>query len=109
MAYDEGLAEILRTDLAATTGITEKKMLGGLCFLLNGNMVCGVHKGGGMMRVGKTREAAALVIDGVAPLSFTGRPMAGMVDVTEDLLGDDARRKTVLALAMENALSLPPK
>ena len=60
MAYDEGLAELMRGDLAGVPGITEKKMFGGLCFLLDGNMLCGVHKGGGMFRVGKDNEAAAL-------------------------------------------------
>ena len=109
MAYDEGLAEIMREDLGELDGISEKKMFGGLCFLLNGNMVCGVHKDGGMARVGKEREEEALKIDGVAPLSFTGRKMGGMVDISEELIADDDRRPLILALALENARSLPPK
>ncbi|QMU57843.1 MAG: hypothetical protein GKR98_06305 [Boseongicola sp.] len=109
MAYDEGLAELMRGDLADISGISEKKMFGGLCFLLHGNMICGVHKGGGMARIGKSRQDAALAIEGTAPLSFTGRPMGGMVDIDEDLLADDARRGQIIALAMENARSLPPK
>ena len=109
MAYDEGLAEIMREDLGEIDGISEKKMFGGLCFLLNGNMVCGVHQGGGMARVGKSREAEALEIDGTAPLSFTGRPMGGMIDISEDLISDDDRRGAVIALALANARSLPPK
>ncbi len=109
MAYDEGHASLMRDDLQEVDGITEKKMFGGLCFLLHGNMVCGVHKGGGMARIGKSREAEALKIDGTAPLSFTGRPMGGMVDLSEALLEDDARRAAVLKLALENAASLPPK
>ena len=109
MPYDEGLAEIMRSELAAIEGITERKMFGGLCFQLHGNMVCGVHKDGGMARVGKEREEEALKIDGVAPLSFTGRKMGGMVDISEDLIADDDRRPLILALALENARSLPPK
>ena len=109
MAYDEGHATLMREELADIEGISEKKMFGGLCFLLHGNMVCGVHKGGGMARVGKEREAEALTIDGVDPLSFTGRKMGGMVDLSEDLLGDDDRRAQVIALALTNAHSLPPK
>ncbi|WP_412554594.1 TfoX/Sxy family protein [Shimia sp. MIT1388] len=109
MAYDEGHATLMREDLANIDGITEKKMFGGLCFLLHGNMVCGVHKDGGMARVGKAREAEALEIEGVDPLSFTGRKMGGMVDLSEDLLGDDTRRAQVIALALTNAQSLPPK
>ena len=109
MAYDEGLAEILRTDVADMGAIIEKKMFGGLCFMLNGHMLCGVHTGGGMMRVGKARQEQALGIEGASPLSFTGRRMGGMVDVTDDALADDVRRGQLLALALENVRSLPPK
>ena len=77
MAYDEGHAELMRAELADEPGISEKTMFGGLCFLKHGNMVCGVHRGGGMARVGKEAEAQALKIDGVDHLSFTGRKMGG--------------------------------
>ncbi len=109
MAYDAGHAELMRAELADTPDITEKKMFGGLCFLKNGHMVCGVHQGGGMARVGKAAEAAALEIDGISPLSFTGRKMGGMVDVSEDVLGDDARRAQIVQMALTYASSLPPK
>ena len=56
MAYDDGLAEIMRGDFADIPGISERKMFGGLAFLLDGHMVCGVHAGGGIYRVGKPRE-----------------------------------------------------
>ncbi len=109
MAYDEGLAEVMRNDLADLDGITERKMFGGLCFMLHGNMLCGVHKGGGMARVGKDAHSEALEIPGTAPMAFTGRPMGGMVDLDETLLTDDERRARVLALALAHARSLPPK
>jgi hypothetical protein len=109
MAFDEGLAELMRGDLADLDGISEKKMFGGLCFQLHGHMVCGVHKGGGMARVGKEAEGVALTIPGVAPLSFTGRKMGGMVDLSEDLIADDARRSQLVAMALAHARSLPPK
>lgn len=109
MAYDEGLAEILREDLDGLNGVIEKKMFGGLAFMLDGHMLCGVHKGGGMFRVGKKRHAEALGIDGVTPMAFTGRPMGGMVDVSDDAMADDARRGRVMALALANIRSLPPK
>ena len=109
MAYDEGLAEIIRADLAEVPGISEKKMFGGMAFMLNGNMLCGVHSGGGMFRVGKEREAAALAVDGAGPMQFTGRRMGGMIDVTDEALGDDTRRAEWLRLSMEFIGGLPTK
>lgn len=109
MAFDAGLAELIRTDLADLSGLDEKRMFGGLCFMLNGHMLCGVHKNGGMFRVGKPRQDAALNIDGVSEMAFTGRKMGGMVDVTDDAMSDDARRAELIALAIENVRSLPPR
>jgi len=109
MAYDEGLAEILRSDLEEVAGISEKKMFGGLCFMLNGHMVCGVHEKGGMARVGKVAEPEALKIQGVAPLSFTGRKMGGMVDVDDETFEDDTLRPQIVGMALAYARSLPPK
>ena len=109
MAYDEGLAEVMRGDLADEPEINERKMFGGLCFLRAGHMVCGVHKDGAMYRVGKDREARARAIPGTGPMTFTGRPMGGMVDADKDLVADDHRRRTLLALALDHARSLPPK
>lgn len=109
MAYDEGHAELMRAELADVPGISEKKMFGGLCFLHHGHMVCGVHKGGGMARVGKAAAPEALQIAGISPLSFTGRKMGGMVDVSEDVLADDTRRAQIVRMALAYASSLPPK
>lgn len=109
MSFDEGLAQVLRDALAQVDGVTEKKMFGGLCFLLNGHMLCGVHGKGGMARVGKENEPAALKIKGVAPLSFTGRPMGGLVDVKASAFADDRSRRRLLDLAMEFVESLPAK
>lgn len=109
MAYDEDHAELLRELLFDEPGISEKKMFGGLCFLKNGNMVCGVHEGGGMARVGKAAEPQALEIDGINPLSFTGRPMGGMVDVTPEVFEDKALRTQIVDMALAYARSLPPK
>ncbi len=109
MAYDEGLAQIMRDALAGMDGIVEKNMFGGIGFMLNGNMLCGVHQTGAMFRVGKVNEAAALAVDGVSPLSFTGKKMGGMLDVDEELLADDVRRDQVMALALEFVAALPAK
>ncbi|MDU8926981.1 TfoX/Sxy family protein [Alisedimentitalea sp. MJ-SS2] len=109
MAYDEGLAQMMRDDLIHLDGITEKKMFGGLCFLLNGNMVCGVHKGGAMFRIGKEREAAAMAIDGARPMDFTGRVMGGFIDVEESAMSNDESRAQWTSMAVDNAATLPPK
>ncbi len=109
MAFDEGLADLMREDLAAETGIVERQMFGGLAFLLNGHMVCGVHRDGAMFRVGKDREAEARAIDGTGPMMFTGRPMGGMVSADDDAMAEDGRRLYLLRLALTYAKSLPPK
>ena len=109
MAYDERHAQLLREELSDLSGITENKMFGGLCFLLNGNMICGVHRGGGMARVGKELEAEALALDGVEPLSFTGRRMGGLVEFNSDAFENPAIRSAIVALAREFVETLPPK
>lgn len=108
MAYPEHLAETLRADLGVEPGLSEKKMFGGLCFLLHGNMICGVTRDGAMYRVGKPREAAALAA-GAQPLSFTGRKMGGMVEIDLGQTDDDDLRAKLTELSLANAASLPPK
>lgn len=109
MAYDEGIAETLRADLDDQTNLEEKKMFGGLCFMLNGHMLCGVFRDGGMYRVGKDREEKALTYDGVAEMTFTGRKMGGIVVVSAAAMADDSCRAALLTLAMENVRSLPAR
>lgn len=109
MAYDEGVAEIMREALVDEIGVTERKMFGGLCFLLHGNMICGVHKDGAMFRVGKPSEAEALCIDGTGPMTFTGRPMGGMVDANLECVSDDQRMAQLMRLSLTHAKTLPPK
>lgn len=109
MAFDETHAHIFRDALSDLDGVTERKMFGGLCFLLHGNMICGVHQDGGMARVGKANESTALKLKGVDPLSFTGRRMGGMVELTEAALKNNKTRTAVLRLAKEFVGALPPK
>ena len=109
MAYDEGSAQIMADALAETDGISQKKMFGGLCFLLNGNMLCGVHKDGGMFRVGKANEETALSVEGARPLGFTGRKMGGMVEITDACIADDDQRAELMQLALDFVASLPAK
>jgi TfoX/Sxy family transcriptional regulator of competence genes len=109
MAYDPGLAELMRDDLADISGISEKKMFGGIAFMLHGHMVCGVHQGGGMFRIGKDAEAEALAIEGAGPMMFTDKRMGGLIDVSDDALADDDRCAAWMAMALAHARSLPPK
>jgi hypothetical protein len=109
MAYDEGLAEILRGDLADLHGIAEKRMFGGLVFMLDGNMLCGVHPDGAMYRVGKVNHADALAVPGAGPMAFTGRPMGGFIDAGDEAIDDDAHRAQLMRLALDFVRSLPPK
>ena len=109
MAYDQGLAQILRDELAAET-VVEKRMMGGLSFMWRGHMLCGVHSvGTAMFRVGAANMAETLTIAGVVPMAFTGRPMAGFVDATAEACVDDARRGRLMALARGFVGGLPPK
>ena len=109
MAYDEGLAGTLRAALAGRGGISERKMFGGLCFMLDGNMICGTYRDGGMYRVGKANEAAALALPHVRPMTMTGRPMPGMVEAERAAIEDAGLRDRLLALALDFVGSLPPK
>lgn len=81
MSYDETLAERVRAILAGRCGVTEKKMFGGLAFLLNGKMCCGVQKGNLVVRVGPERHQSALRMPHARPMDFTGRPLRGFIYV----------------------------
>lgn len=100
---------MLREALADRPGVSEKRMFGGLAFLLNGNMLCGVHKGGGMLRVGPKAYAQALAVEGVQPMAITGRPMTGFVDLTPEVMGDSAILSMLLAMALDFVGPLPGK
>ncbi len=108
MAIDLGLAHLLREDLAGEP-VTEKKMFGGLCFLINGNMVSGTMKASALFRVGKPNDAAALAIPGTYPMIQRDRPMAGFVELPTEDCADDTRRAALSRMALSFAKSLPAK
>jgi TfoX N-terminal domain len=74
MAFNEALAERIRHVLARKKGIEEKKMFGGLCFLLNGNMLVGVWKESLIVRLGPEQGEAALLEPHVRRMDITGKP-----------------------------------
>jgi len=102
MAYDEQLAERVRRwfDERQTT-YEEKRMMGGLCFMVDGKMCVGVEKQRLMVRIDPREYDAALGRPGCVPMDFTGRPMRGFVFVSAE--GIVARRSLAawLALALE--------
>lgn len=81
MAYDERLATRVRKALARYKRVAEIRMMGGLCFTLNGNMFCGVLNGDLVVRVGREHYTTALAKPHTRPMDFTGRPIAGFVYV----------------------------
>jgi hypothetical protein len=80
MAYNLLLAEKLKDQLKDYP-VTEKKMFGGVAFLLNGNMLCGVIGDSMIVRVGTEKYQECLEKPGVKPFDMTGRPMSGWVEV----------------------------
>lgn len=84
MAHDPHLADAMRAALKGRKNVVEKKMFGAFCWMLNGNMICGVEVGRFMFRVGKDLEAEALARPGARPMDITGKPMAGFVWVDAD-------------------------
>ena len=108
MAYDAGSAQMLRDALDGLP-VVEKRMFGGIAFMLNGHMTCGVHRNGAMFRVGKPADAAARALHGVGPMVFTGKPMAGYVECGDAVLGDDATRQSLIAMALAFNKTLAPK
>lgn len=81
MAYDLSLAERIRRILRRRRGITEKKMFGGLAFLVNGNMFCGIVDRELMVRVGPDAYEDALAQPSARVMDFTGKPLRGYVYV----------------------------
>jgi hypothetical protein len=108
MAVDEDLAERIRVALSGTGVVREVKMFGGLCFMLNGNMVAGTSKRGLLVRVGKKQQSNALARPGAKRMEMTGRPMEGYVFV-DPPPSDDRSLRDLLALAVAFVTTLPPK
>ena len=109
MAQDDRLAQRVRKALADQPGFAEKKMFGGLCFLVNGNMVCGVNKDGLMVRVGPEQYEEALAQPHAGVMDFTGRTMKGFVRV--DPAGSRTQKAVEhwVARALNFVLTLPAK
>ena len=109
MAYDEGLAHRIREVLADRPGLTEKKMFGGIAFMVQGNMACGVSGEEIMVRVGPDEMDSAAAQAHVRPADMAGRPMKGWVLVAPGGYEADEDLEGWVRRGVDFALSLPPK
>ena len=109
MAYDEGLAQRIRDTLVDQDGLVEKKMFGGVAFMVHGNMACGVVKEDLMVRVGPDAYDEALDQDSARPMDFTGKPMRGMIYVDSNGLEEEDDLTGWVQRGVDFALSLPAK
>ena len=109
MAYDEVLAERVRRALTGRAGLSERKMFGGIAFMLQGNMCCGIVRNDLMVRVGPERHEEALAQPHARPMDFTGRPMRGMVYVTPEGCRTDEALKRWVEQGLNFAATLPAK
>ncbi len=109
MAYDEKLAERMRSRLKGTRNLAERKMFGGVGFLINGNMACGVIKQDVILRLSDGDFGAALKKQHVRVFDMTGRPMKGWVFVAPAGVSTDRALRAWMDKAITYARSLPPK
>lgn len=109
MAYDELLGVRIRAALGPLPGLEEKKMFGGIGFLVNGNMACGVHKNNMIVRVGPENYTAALARAYTRPFDMTGRPMAGWVMVEPQGCATESELKAWVEQGLAFATSLQGK
>jgi TfoX/Sxy family transcriptional regulator of competence genes len=108
MAYDERLAERIRGVLSSRENVTEKKMFGGIAFMVGGNMAVGVTRDELMVRVGPDAHDQALSQPHVRVMDMGNRPMRGMVNVAPAGVEDDADLARWVNAGADVAAALPP-
>jgi TfoX/Sxy family transcriptional regulator of competence genes len=109
LVYDDHLAQRIRTILKGRPGLSEQKSFGGISFLLNGNMACGVIKDELIVRVGPNKHSDLLAEPHARPFDFTGRPMKGWITVMPAGVTTDSDLDAWVQRGVEFAESLPPK
>ena len=109
MPYNDEIEKRMNKITAGWKNFNSKKMFGGICCLLNGNMVCGVYKDFLILRIGADEAEAAMKKPSVKAFDITGRPMKGWVMVAEEGIGDDAQLKDWLQKAKKFVAALPAK
>jgi TfoX/Sxy family transcriptional regulator of competence genes len=109
MPYDEELADRIRDVLPARPAVNERKMFGGLAFLVGGHMGCGIVGDRLMVRVPPDSYEVALAQDHVQPMDFTGRPLRGFIYVQPDGLPDRPSLERWVREGVSYASSLPAR
>jgi hypothetical protein len=109
MPRDQGLEELIKSNLGNTRDLSEKAMFGGWVWLLHGNLLCGARRGSLLLRLGKHNEAWANEISGVSTAIMGGRRMSGWVRATPEAYGNDALRQKLIEAALHFTGSLPNK
>jgi hypothetical protein len=109
MAYDEVLADRIHDMLNKQPGLVEKKMFGGIAFLIQGNLAVGVHKDMLMVRIGPDAYDETMKYPHTRPFDITGSAMKGWVLVEPDGISSDSELKDWVESGVNFALTLPPK
>ncbi len=109
MAFDEGLAQRIREAIGERSDLSERKMFGGLSFLIKGKMAVGVIGREMIARLSAEDGARALQEEGVRPMDFTGKPMKGWVYVGERAIDDDDALRGWVSRGLALAESLSDK
>lgn len=109
MPANEKLVKRVQAIIKGRKGLFERKMFGGVCFFINGNMSCGVEKDNLVVRVGPDKYEDALRKVHVRPMDFTGRPLRGFVYVSPAAIKTAATLKKWVDQGVQFARSLPAK
>lgn len=109
MAYNQGLADDVRSRIGNHLDLTEKEMFGGIAFMIGGNMAVGVSGDELMVRVGKEAHDQAVAKPGARIFDLSARPMRGWVVVAPEGLDTDAALDAWIDQGVAFAESLPPK
>ena len=109
MAYNEQLADRIRAIVGDEPALSERKMFGGIAFMFEGNMFCGVIRDDLMARVGPDRHEEALASPGARPMDFAARPMKGMVFVAAEGYAGEKQLRSWVGQTLEYARTLPAK
>jgi len=109
MTYSEELASRMREVIGGRDGVSERKMFGGIAWMVNGNMACGTLGDDLMVRLGPDEAERALGEPHVGPMQFTGRTMRGFISVDAAGIADDMDLARWIDAGASHAASLPPK